>query len=206
MKKDEIIHGIIKAALIAFLAFAFFRPVDGETRNLLLLYTLAVLLVSCFAVTTIMKAAIVFKTKKLIADRGFENIKLRLSPFSSWFRGNYRVDAMRDGKKYSFAIVLRKNPWTVCYFESPESIEYYKSSRMVALNSYKIGTNSRGSVYTRCAGRRRISYCEGADVKIAVFNKIPMNVTSSAISGSIEQGMKIFDDAFIYDIKTLIKI
>ncbi len=146
--------------------------------------------------------------KKQFAERGVTDIRVKINPFGSRLNGNYGLYCKYKGEIHSVAVLIRKNPWTRCHFESSDKIEYYKSSR-TTFRAGRVGPVARGDVYTRLVGTRRLKWCcesKGLPTKkLAVFNKMPINITSSEMSGIIDIGMNICEDTTVYDIRSFYK-
>ncbi len=207
---EDIILRTAGIAILVILAFAFFAPEDGQLRNRPLLYTILLLIIGWWSIKVVRSIRLLYKTKRLFIEHGATNIKLHINPFGAWLQGNYGLFCTYSETEYSVVVLLRKNPWTICHFEVNDRLEYYKSTRSATRKNKVTGAVARGGVYTRRIGKRQIKwFCNNTNIapkKLVIFNKMPLNVTTYATSGSIDVGMCVCDNVTVYDRLSLNKL
>lgn len=204
---EDIVLKVAGMLVLTITAVAFFAPKDGQLRNRPLLYAFLLFFIGRWLLKSLLNLRLLCKVKKLFAAHGAKDIKLHINPFGAWLRGDYRLYGTYNNTSYSIVILLRKNPWITYNFASNEQIEYYKSTRAVSRRNKVTGEAAKGAVYTRCVGKRKVKWlyknAEISSVKLIVFNKMPLNVTTYASPGAIDVGMPVCEDTFIFDVRAL---
>ena len=190
---------LVYAALV-FVGMLVFLPKDGTARpdNLpLLLFLLA-----CFALYHLLRFAkrviLLCRMRKLLLAKGASIRKF--SPLS--LPGRCDIIAEKGEKTLQIILLLHRSSRTQYHFETPTSVTYFKSNRLVYRAGGASGVTVSREVDTKRVGGRSFSWSNLSDeavVPVLVIDRQPPLVTDSVHREPLSIGDAICKKVYWYN-------
>ena len=193
---------LIYSIIVFIVSICLFYPRAGSTEinNLPLLLVILFLIFSYFVYRFFKFLFIVFKLKVTLRKKDFKIKRIHFL-----FSKGYIIAENRE-QVLDICLLFRKRRYYRYHFSNDKTIEFFKTSRSVALTS-KRGSIARGEVYTRCVGKQKLKWYEDAEKRFILFDKMPNEITDSVKKENIGVGEKICgSNVYIFDLKTLEKL
>lgn len=193
---------LIYCIILFIVSICLFYPRAGSTEinNLPLLLVILFLIFSYCIYRFFKFLFIAFKLKAVLKKKRFEIKRIRFL-----FSKAYLIAKNRE-QVLDICLLFRKRRYYRYHFSNDKTIEFFKTSRSVALTS-KRGSIARGEVYTRCVGKQKLKWHEDAEKRFILFDKMPNEITDSVKKENIGVGEKICEsNVYIFDLKTLEKL
>ena len=177
--------------VLVFVAALLFLPEVGtaEIRNLPLLLAILAIIVIHFAIKGVKHAVLAQKIRVALKNKGFE---IEISSI-------FYTTAKKYALIYNVRTITRKNSYYSYYFKDENTLEFYKTNRLV-VNAIKAkGATPTKHTETRRVGlRRKFKWAENGE-NILVIDKFPVYVTDSVRKEALGNGNKICGRISIYD-------
>ena len=193
--------------VIALIVGIIFLPEyeGGEFRNVPLFVIIVTIAVILTLVKILRYVFFVLKIKGLLVKNGYEVTQYHLLPnFKS--SKSYHLSAKKENDILNIYIAKRKNSYVTYLFEDENTAKLYKHTRL-ALTKPTVGQKYIVSphVETKKVGEEYFFWHDedfGENTKnILLFKKLPNTVKDTKHPRPIDNGDKICDKVFIYDVK-----
>jgi len=193
---------------LAFIAGFLFLPAMGTTeiRNLPLLLFILSLILLFILIRFFQYALLVVKTKKQLKKIGIHHIKIKFFPWNSFFHGHYSVTFPHKNQVAQIVLLSRKRKYQRYHFDSIKKLEFYRSNRVVFKAALPKGATVSKLVETKLVGKQRLKWDDAAEIRIILFDKLPVRMTDSVKKEDLGVGEKICNSNIsILDFATFVK-
>lgn len=177
----------------------------AEFRNI----PLFIIIVSIAIILTLIKLLryvfFVLKVKKMLLKNGYEVTQCHFLPNFKNSK-NYHLSAKKENEALNIYIAKRKNSYVTYLFEDENTVQLYKHARMALINptvgqkyivSPHVEAKKSGNIYFFW---HEEDFSENTK-NILLFKKLPNTVKDTKHPLPIDNGDKINDKVYLYDIK-----
>ena len=177
---------------LIFIASSFlFLPAPGTTeiRNVPILIVIHIFVFARIIIKVTKRVSLAVKTRSALKQNGFDIEKA----------GLYGITAKKDDVTYNVKLMVRKKAHLSYYFKDENTLEFYKTNRVV-MNAIK----AKGAVPTkhtetkRDGLRKKLKWAESGE-NVLVIDKFPVYVNDSEKKEPLGNGDKICGKISIYD-------
>ncbi len=197
--------------VIAFIFGIIFLPEydGGEFRNVPLFIIVASIALILTIIKILRYALFVLKIKKLLIKSGYTVTATSFVPNLKNSKC-YHLSGEKDGKTVNIYIAKRKNSYVTYQFENENKVALYKHTRLTIKPSVRQAYIISPHVESKKTGEIYFFWKE-EDFRentknILLFKKLPNNVKDTKHSNPLDNGDKICDKVFLYDINGFEKI
>lgn len=176
----------------------------GEFRNIPLFIIIVTIALILTLIKVLRYVCFILKIKKLLVKNGYKVMQFHFLPNFKNSK-NYHLSVKKENETLNIYIAKRKNSFVTYLFEDENTVKLYKHTRS-ALTKPTVGQKYIVSpnVQTKKAGEEYF-FWHDEDFKentknILLFRKLPNTVKDTKHSMPIDNGDKINDKVYLYDI------
>ena len=198
--------------VVAILAGAIFLPEydGGEFRNVPLFIIIVVIALVLTLIKILRYVFFILKVKKLLFKNGYSVTQCHFLPNFKNSK-NYHISGTKENEILNIYIAKRKNSYVTYLFEDENTVKLYKHTRTALVHptvgqkyivSPNVNTKKTGDIYFFW---HEEDFGENSK-NILLFKKLPCNVKDTKHPRPLDNGDKINEKVYLYDIKAFDRI
>lgn len=196
--------------ILTFIGGLLFLPQTGSTqiRNIPLLLVILFSILGVVIIRVLKYIILMFKTKRYLNQKGFKCVKFLFFPLGSMLHGRYNMTFRSETEELNIVFLVKKKKYQHYFFKDINSIEFYRSNRVVFNNIKAYGATISKLVETKLVGKQKIKW-QHYDMSfnrknILLFDKLPFKISDSVKKEELYNGDRICcSNIYLYDLKGL---
>lgn len=196
--------------IIALIGGLLFLPKTGSTqiRNIPLLLAILFSILGVVTIRILKYIILMFKTKKFLNQKGFKCVKFFVFPFGFILHGRYNMTFQSEKEELNIVFLVKKKKYQHYFFKDINSIEFYRSNRVVFNNIKAYGATISKSVETKLVGKQKIKWKQYNTslnrTNILLFDKLPSQISDSVKKEELGNGDQICgSNIYLFDLNGL---
>ena len=196
--------------ILAFIGGMLFLPDSGSTqiKNIPLLLIILSVMLGIFIIRIFKYIIFMFNTQRLLNKKGFTCVKFFVFPLGSMLHGRYNMIFRSEAEELNIVFLVKNKKYQHYFFKDINTIEFYRSNRVVFNNIKAYGATISKLVETKLVGKQKIKwqqyYTSLNRKNILLFDKLPFKISDGVKKEELCNGDRIcHSDIFLYDLNGL---